>query len=358
MHAAYARTDVGNRPTAAGAAVGVLVAALLLRMLSDGVSVLAFTAWMSPFGLMGRVAPYADNDPVPLVALAAYAVAVTAAAVAAAHRRDLGAGWIGPRSRRAPRMWLLSSVLAFTGRRAVRPVVGWAVGIGLYFLILGALIASILDFFDQNPRFAELASAAGFAGLHTASGFAAALFGLLAIPTGLYAATRLAAWVADERAQRWTPVLAGPVSRTSVLGCEILVTAVGVVTLHLVAAVAMSIGATLTGARLGLLDAVAGTLNTVPVAWLALGAAVLAVGWAPGAVTAVGAVPVVGGFLLNVIADSIGAPSWVSTLSPFVHVAATPAQAPDWWFLATFVAIAGLMTLAGVAGLQRRDIAA
>ncbi|UXA14966.1 hypothetical protein KXD97_15180 [Mycobacterium sp. SMC-8] len=233
MHAAYARTDVGNRPTAAGAAVGVLVAALLLRMLSDGVSVLAFTAWMSPFGLMGRVAPYADNDPMPLVALAAYAVAVTAAAVAAAHRRDLGAGWIGPRSRRAPRMWLLGSVLAFTSRRAVRPVVGWAVGIGVYFLILGALIASILDFFDQNPRFAELASAAGFAGLHTASGFAAALFSLLAIPTGLYAATRLAAWVADERAQRWTPVLAGPVSRTSVLGCEILVTAVGVVTLHL-----------------------------------------------------------------------------------------------------------------------------
>ena len=61
------------------------------------------------------------------------------------------------------------------------------------------------EFFDANHQFAELAAAAGFAGLDSADGFAAALFSLLAIPTGLYAATRLAGLVADERARRWTP---------------------------------------------------------------------------------------------------------------------------------------------------------
>ena len=49
-----------------------------------------------------------------------------------------------------------------------------------------------------------MAAAAGFAGLDSANGFAAALFSLLAIPTGLYATTRLAAMVADEKARRWT----------------------------------------------------------------------------------------------------------------------------------------------------------
>ena len=77
-----------------------------------------------------------------------------------------------------------------------------------YFLLVGALIASILEFFDTNHRFADMAAGAGFAGLDSANGFAAALFSLLAIPTGLYATTRLAAMVADERARRWTPVFA------------------------------------------------------------------------------------------------------------------------------------------------------
>ena len=87
-------------------------------------------------------------------------------------------------------------------------------GIAAYFLLVGALIASILEFFDSNRHFADLAAAAGFAGLDSANGFAAALFSLLAIPTGLYAATRLAAWSPTRRARRWTPrVRPAPVSR-------------------------------------------------------------------------------------------------------------------------------------------------
>jgi polyether ionophore transport system permease protein len=91
-----------------------------------------------------------------------------------------------------------------------------------YFFILGTLIASILEFFNTNPRFAELAGAAGFADLASANGFAAALFGLLAIPTGLYAATRLGRLVADERARRWTAVFATDVSRIHLVGDEIV----------------------------------------------------------------------------------------------------------------------------------------
>jgi ABC-2 type transport system permease protein len=103
-------------------------------------------------------------------------------------------------------------------------------------------------------------------------------------------------------------------------------------------------------------DALAGALNTAPVAGLALGAAVLAVGLAPAAVTAVGALPVVGGFLLDAVAGSIGAPAWVSALSPFAHVAATPSAPPAWPATGVFVALAAAAALAGVAGYQRRDL--
>ena len=142
-------------------------------------------------------------------------------------------------TQRAPRTALLGSALGFAVRRSIRSTTGWAIGIAAYYLLLGALIASILEFFDSNRRFADLAASAGFGGLDSANGFAAALFALLAIPTGLYAATRLAGMVADERARRWTPVLAAPVSRIHLACTEIAVVTAGVVVLHVVAGLAI-----------------------------------------------------------------------------------------------------------------------
>jgi ABC-2 type transport system permease protein len=346
-----------SRPAAVGLAVGVLGAALLLRMLSDGIAALAFAAWLTPFGLIGQSAPYSQNRLLPLVVLAVFATIATAIALAAARGRDIGGGWVPVRSHRPAHSRLLGSPALFAVRCALRPTLGWAAGIGAYFLIIGAMIASILEFFEGSPRFGELAAGAGFGNLGTASGFAAALFGLLAIPTGLYAVTRLASAVGDERANRTTMLLATPLSRQRLLAAVAMVAAVGVLTLHVVAALGMWAGAALTGAPLGLGDALAGAMNTAPIAWLALGAAALAFGWVPPAVTAVGALPVVGGFLLNVIADSIGAPQWVSASSPFVHVAAAPAVPPNWPATAVILAVGVILLGAGVIGYARRDVA-
>lgn len=345
-----------SRSAAVGLAVAYLGAALLLRMLADGIAALAWTAWLTPLGLIARVAPYAENRIAPLLVLPGYAAVLAAAALTAARHRDLGTGLLRMSTHRAPRTRLLGCAGGFAVRRGLRPTIGWAVGVGAYFVLIGAMIASILDFFDQNPRFAELAAAAGFSGLDSADGFAAALFSLLAIPTGLYCATRLGAFVSDERARRWTPVLASPVPRTHLLRGEILMTAGGLVALHATAAAAMWVGATLTGAPLGFTDALAGALNTAPIAALALGAATLAVGRLPASVSAVGAVPVVGGFLVNVLAESVRAPAWVRDLSPFVHVPAVPSTTPDWPSTVGLLAVGATLAAIGVAGYGRRDL--
>ncbi|WP_238950233.1 polyketide antibiotic transporter [Mycobacterium sp. IDR2000157661] len=344
-----------NRSSAVGASVGVLGMTVLLRMVADGVDALGFASWLTPFGLVSRAAPYADNRMLPLAVLALFAVVAGAVAVMAARGRDVGGGWVAVRVRRAPRLHLLGSVTGFAARRAVRPTLGWLVGVGAYFLIVGAIIASVLEFFAENPRFAELAAAAGMGGLDAAAGFAAALFSLLVIPAGLYAATRLSAFAADEREGRSAMMLAAPVSRNRLLGAEVLVAGAGVLILHGVAAVAMWVGAAATKAQLGFGDAFAGALNTAPASLLALGAAALAVGWVPGAVTAVGAVPVVGGFLLSVVADSAGAPSWVSQASPFVHIAAVPAAAPNWPAIVVFLVVTAVLAGVGLHGYRRRD---
>ncbi len=229
-------------------------------------------------------------------------------------------------------------------------------GIATYFVLFGALIASILEFFDTNRRFAELAAAAGFGGLDSANGFAAALFGLLAVPTSLYAAARLAALVTDERDRRWTPVFATDIPRIHLVGKEIAVTTACMLLLHVTAGLAMWAGAAITGAPLTIGHALSGALYSASVAWLAVGAATLAVGWLPSAVGVIGAVPVAGGFLLYVLADSAGAPAWVAGMSPFAHLAPVPNAAPNWAATTAFLLIGVGLVAVGITGYARRDL--
>jgi ABC-2 type transport system permease protein len=83
---------------------------------------------------------------------------------------------------------------------------------------------------------------------------------------------------------------------------------------------------------------------------------VLALGWAPRAVTPVGALPVVGGSVVWALADTLDWPEWVSRLSPFAHLAAVPAAAPDWPAQGGMLAIALVLTLVGLIGFARRDL--
>ena len=76
----------------------------------------------------------------------------------------------------------------------------------------------------------------------------------------------------------------------------------------------------------------------------------------PSAVGAVGAVPVAGGFLLNVVTEGTHAPTWVADLSPFAHLAAAPNASPDWAAVATFTAIGAGLGAVGLLGYRRRDL--
>ena len=352
----FAAQIMPTRSGAVGVTVGLLGMWLAVRMLADGVHHLAWLAWTTPFGLTALAAPYADNRAAPLVALAGLAFGFAVAGMVSAARRDVGGGLVALPTQRTPRTGLLGSVLGFAVRRTIRPTVGWAIGIAAYYLLLGALIASILDFFDSNRRFADLAASAGFGGLNSANGFAAALFALLSVATGLYAAARLAAVIADERARRWTSVLSAPVPRNHLAYNEIAVVATGVLLLHVIAGLAIWTGTAITGAPFTVGEALTGALNSVPIALLAVGAATLAVGWLPSAVAAIGAVPVAGGFLLDVFAQSVHAPEWVENVSPYAHLGAAPNAPPDWAGLTAFVVIGAIAVAVGVAGYSRRDL--
>ncbi|WP_214401103.1 ABC transporter permease [Pseudonocardia lacus] len=344
-----------DRGTAAGATVAVLVAGLLARMVGDGVEALAWLRWLSPFGLAALARPYDADRVLPLAVLAAASIALLLVATTAARHRDVRGGLLGGARRRRSHSALLGSVPTFALRSTLRPLTAWTLGIAAFFLLVGLIAESMTRFLRDNPAFADLARQAGFE-LDAVQGYAATLFTLLAVPLGGFAASRTAALVRAERARRLDLLLAAPLTRVRLLAATTTATAAGSLALAATAALAVWAGSTATGAPLGLGDALAGAANVLPVAALGLGAAVLALGWAPGAVVAVGMLPTAGGFLLTVVADSVDAPDWVAALSPFDHLALVPSTPPDVPAALAMTAIAVCIGLIGLVGYRRRDI--
>ena len=345
-----------DRRTAVAAAAGVLLTSLLLRMVADGVGALSWLAWATPLGQLARTHPFSGNDAVPLAVLVVAVLGVAAAAVAAAAHRDLGEGLVRLHRDRPPRTRLLTSLPSFAVRRALGPMRTWGAALAAYFLLIGLLARSLTTFLEQNEQFARLAAEAGFADLGTVEGYVASLFSLLAVPLGLFAASRVAADAADEEARRLTTVLALPVSRARWLLVHAAVALAGVVVLALGAGAAAWTGAALVQDRLSPVEAAAGVLNVVPVAALGLGAAVLAYGVSPRHVLLAGAVPLVGGYLLLVLADSF---RWerVREISPFAHLASVPATGPDLAPTVVMLVSAAAAVAAGAWLFGRRDVA-
>lgn len=345
-----------TRAAATGTAVAVLGTGLLMRMVGDGLTGLEWLRWLSPFGLLALSEPYARNRILPLLILLAVVVLLTGVAVAAAGRRDVRGGLIAVAAGRGPRQMLLTGVGAFAVRRMLRPLTGWVLGIGAYYLLIGFTTVSVTEFLSDNPALAEEATRAGFTALGAVEGFAATLFALLALPVGGFTAVRVSAFVAAENSRNLTLLTAQPVTRIRLLAAEIAATAAGAIALVSVAGFAVWAGITATGGDLSLLAAWGGAWNTLPIVLLSLGAAILAAGWAPRAAAFAGSLPATGGFLLLVIADSVGAPAWVRELSPFAHLAPVPLTAVDWTSTLIMITLSVALGVAGVMGYRRRDL--
>lgn len=354
--AALAAQVFAARSPATGTAVAVLGVGLLMRMVGDGITDLAWLRWLSPFGLLALAGPYHQDRILPLLVLLTATLLLAGTALLVAGRRDVSGGLVTASPGRRPRLRLLGSVETFAVRRLLRPWTGWALGIGAYYLLIGMTSVSVTEFLADNPALADEAAKAGFADISAVEGFTATLFAILALPVGGFTAIRTAAFIAAETDGRLTALAAQPVSRTRLLGAELLATAAGAAGLVSAAGVLTWCGVAAVGGDLGLLAALPGAWNTLPIVLLSLAAAAVAAGWAPRAVAVLGALPATGGFLLLVIADSIDAPGWVRGISPFAHLAPVPVTAVGWAAAIVMTAVAVTLTVAAVIGYRRRDL--
>jgi ABC-2 type transport system permease protein len=346
----------GDRRSASGLAVAVLLGGLLARMIADGVPALTWLAWLTPFGLTGRATPFTEDRWLPLLVLALLVTAAAALAVGLASGRDVGRGRMAGRDRRARPSRLLTSLPGLAVHRTRRPLAGWAAGAMAYFLLIGLLATAMTDFLRDNPAFADLAAQAGFAQLGSVEGYVSALYTLLAVVVGAFAASRVAATAADETAGRLTLLYSRPVARARWAATEAAAITLATVCLAAAAGLAAWAGTAWVDAGLGLGDALTGALSVLPVALLCLGAALAALDWAPAAVLPMGVLPAAGGYLLLVFADTFGWPHAIRWFSPFAHLSDVPAEP---WNVAGgigMLAVGVALATAGCLGYARRDL--
>ncbi|MGY1707417.1 hypothetical protein ACI79C_22880 [Geodermatophilus sp. SYSU D00697] len=345
-----------DRRSASGLAVAVLLGGLLARMVADQVPALAWLSWLTPFGLLGSAAPFAADRSLPLLVLALLVGVVALSAVGLAAGRDVGRGRLAGRERAAAPSRLLTSLPGLAVHRTRGPLAGWSAGAAAYFLLIGLLATAMTDFLRDNPFFADLAAQAGFAQLGSVQGYVAALYTLLAVAIGAFAAGRVAATAADESAGRLAMLYSRPVARVRWAATEAAVVTLAAVVLAATAGLAAWAGAAWVDAGLGVADALAGALSVLPVALLCLGAALAALGWIPSAVLPLGVAPAAGGYLLLVLADTFGWPGAVRWFSPFAHLADVPAEPWDLPGALGMLAVAAALAIAGLVGYGRRDL--
>jgi ABC-2 type transport system permease protein len=343
-----------TRRRAAGYAGAVLGASYALRMVADSGTGLHGLIWLTPLGWVENLQPLTSPRPWPLVPIVACTVVLGLAAVQLAAHRDAGSSTIPAHDRSEPRLRLLGGAAGLTVRLTRPTVVAWAVAIGASGLLFGFVVHTAAgSISDSSLR--DVLARLGAAGSADAS-FLGACFLVVAVLLGFVAAGLVAAARTEELEGRLDPLMARSVSRATWLGARLVVAAAALVACALVGGVATLVGALGGGAAVDAGAVMGAALNTVPPAICILGLGALAYGVAPRSATLVVYALVTWSVLVDVVGGVGALNHWVADTSVFHQMAAAPAAPADVTAIAVLLLVGVAGSLAGCAGLARRDL--
>lgn len=335
---------------AGGAAVG---SAFVLRAIGDvGNGVLS---WVSPIGWAQAIRAYADERwwvlMLPLVAT----VASVVAARALQDRRDFGSGMVGQRSGRTGATPALSTALGLAMRLQRGALIGWVVGLAALSFFYGLVADEAEQIIADNPDMADFFAQLGVGSVTDA--FLSTSMLIMALFASGFTVSSVLRLRSEELSGRVDPILATPVSRRRWAAGHLLVALGGTVILALVCGVAMGASAALVLGDAGrVAELTAAGAVMVPAMWVLAGVAMLLYSLRPQWSLAAWAL-VAWVFVVAMFAIVLDLPQWVSNLSPFEHVPALPAASMAWLPLVVLTVIAAMAVGAGLAALDRRDLA-
>jgi ABC-2 type transport system permease protein len=344
---------------ARGIAITVLAVTFFFRGVGDsgGSHGLSSLTWLSPIGWAEEMRPFAAERWWVLALPAAATVAGIAAAYALAAHRDQGAGLVQPRPGSPTAGPLLAGPFGLDWRLMRGSIAGWAAGFLAGGLAIGVVAKGIGQLIGQSGAIDRaLQKIAGQPALVDA--YLAACMSLLALIASAYAVSAVLRLRSEESDGRAEPLLAAPVNRLRWAGSHLLLVALATTGMLVITGVGMALGYGIASSTLStqlprLIEAglgqIPGVLLVAAIAFLFTGVLPrwsMGAGWA-----AVGICGIVG-----VLGPAFNLPQGVLDISPFTHAPKLPGgvvgAAPLLWLSAITVAL----TVAGLAGLRRRDI--
>ncbi|WP_330282971.1 ABC transporter permease [Streptomyces sp. NBC_00588] len=334
---------------ARGLTAAVLGAAFVLRAAGDsatddGSSVLT---WLSPIGWLENLRPYAGERWWVLLLFAAAALIQGVIAYELAGRRDLGMSFLPTRP--GPATGSLGTAGALAWRLQRGGVLGWSVGFFLAGVVYGGLTDGAADLVGDNDNAREIFERMGGKSGITAS-FLASMVGMLGLVAALYVVASVLRLHGEETSGRAEPLLANAVSRMRWAAGHLAVAFGGSVLIMLLAGLGFAAGY---GKEVG--PIMGACLVQVAAVWVIGGAAVLLYGVAPRLAPA--AWGVAGAVLLiGWVGPALDVPQAVLDVSPFGHLPKLPGGSMQWPPVLVLLALAVVLTAAGLAGLRRRDM--
>ena len=353
---ALAAQVFASRTQALGLAAGMLGAALVLRMAANSADSRGWLSWVTPMGWSDRLQPFGDDRTAVLLVPTIVVAGLVGCAVALRVRRDSRTGLVPERGARPSRAWGLTSPLAFAWRANLGVLLTWAIAIAAWGLATGALVPTVNDFVAADPAFRDILAGMGMNVSDLSKGYVGMTATLAGVALSVFAALRMGAARAEESSTRLDHVMTRSVRRRRWLAGHVLLTLVSVLLLTVIAGAASWGGAVAMGADLSIRDTMAAALNTVPVAVVFGGLAVLVLGLAPRATVIASASAAVLAYVLTLVGPALSWPDVVVGASPFWHLNAVPVEAVDPTIALALVAIGAVAAAIGMVTFERRDL--
>lgn len=337
---------------ASGLAFAVLGGAFIVRAVGDVGA--GWVSWTSPIGIAQQSRGFADERWWPMPLLVLLAAALGFGAVQLARRRDLGGGLVPDQPGPPVAGRRLAGPLALSVRVQRGMVAGWSAGLLLIGVPMGWMATSVNDLIADNPDMAKIFTDQG---IDLVSSFLATIllmFGTMACGFSLQSAVGLRA---EETSGRTELALVAGVPRARWPLAHLAVTTLGTVVVFGALGLGVGLGhAAQTGDLEQVPRVIVAALALVPAGLVLVGIAMALFGWSSRATVAAWApLPLI--VVVGMLGDLLSLPDWVSSLSPFTHLAEAPAEPFELLPAVVLLLLAALATVTGLVGWQRRDVA-
>jgi ABC-2 type transport system permease protein len=331
-----------------------LGAAYILRALGDAGD--GTLSWFFPIGWAQKTRPFAGERWWPFVLFGVALATVLVAAGVLGARRDLGGGLVRPRRGRAAASRGLGHPIGLAVRLQRGSLIGWSAALVVTGIAYGAIAPSVGKFISANKTLADMMARAG-GGASLVDSYIATSSRVMAIVATCFAIQAVLRLRSEETALRAEPVLATPVSRWRWAAGHLAVAFLGSVVVLVLAGTATGSSYWLAGGGPSVvLGSLGAAIVYTPAIWVMIGLTLAIVGLAP-RVAGASWVILAACFVVGFLGVLLKLPRWLHDLSPFERVPQVPAGPLTLGPIIALTAIAGALTVLGVVGLRRRDIA-